>query len=210
LFGEKYGERVRVLQFGDFSIELYQVASSIEDIIAQIIKKLAPLGTPCQNNRVKDPLYIPSLVEEKTSKMPRSMHHHGKLDGVEFLHGNPALTLVRMTPDAMQILDDMGLMPFLHGLMEEAELAMVLQAKRSYNRDRCSITIQTPQGHLQEILLSSNVIHYALRLPAMGTIRPTTKETKQMCLPYFTNLIGQNKDGYPLANIVDTHIRLVT
>ena len=30
-----------------------------------------------------------------------------------------------------------------------------------------------------------------------------------MCLPYFTNLIGQNRDGCPLANIIDTNIRLV-
>ena len=30
-----------------------------------------------------------------------------------------------------------------------------------------------------------------------------------MCQPYFTNLVGLNKDGYPLANITDPHIRLV-
>jgi len=83
-------------------------------------------------------------VEATTGKMPRSRHHQGKLDGVEFLHGNPTLTLVRMTLDAMRILEDMGLMLFLQSLMEEADLAMVLQFKRSYNRDGYSITMQTP------------------------------------------------------------------
>jgi len=89
-------------------------------------------------------------------------------------------------------------------------LPMVLQAKRFYNRDICSIIVQTLQGRLQEITLSSDIMHYALRLPIVGAIMPTTKEIKQMCQPYFTNLIGLNKDGYPLANIVDPHIRLVT
>jgi hypothetical protein len=141
--------------------------------------------------------------------MVRIRQHQGKLDGVEFLHGNPALTLVRATPEAMRLLEDMGLIPFLQGLTEEADLPLVLQAKRSYNVERTSITITTPQGNLQEILLSSDVVHYALRLPAVGTIMPTTKEIKQMCQPYFTNLLGQHKDGYPLANVTDPHIRLV-
>jgi len=52
-------------------------------------------------------------------------------------------------------------------------------------------------------------MHYALRLPTMGTIMPTMKEIKHMCQPYVTNLIRLNKDGYPLTNIVDPHIRLV-
>ena len=65
--------------------------------------------------------------------MSRARQHQGKLDGVEFLQGNLALTLVRMTPDAMRMLEDMGLMPFLQGLTEEANLHMVLQAKRSYD-----------------------------------------------------------------------------
>ena len=53
------------------------------------------------------------------------------------------------------------------------------------------------------------MVHYALNLPADGTIVPTTKEIKRMCQPYFTNLMGLNKDGYPLANILDPNIRLV-
>ena len=141
--------------------------------------------------------------------MLRIRHHIGKLDGVEFLNGNTTLTLVQMTPEAMRLLEDLGLIPFLQGLTDEVDLPMVLQAKRSYNGERCSITITTPQGHLQEILLSSDVVHFALRLPAVGTIMPTTKEIKQMCQDYFTNLVGLNKDGYPLANITDPHIRLV-
>ena len=76
--------------------------------------------------------------------MPRARQHQGKLDGVEFLHGNPALTLVWMTPDAMRILEDMGLVPFLQRLADEADLPMALQAKRSYDRNRCSITIEIP------------------------------------------------------------------
>jgi hypothetical protein len=114
-----------------------------------------------------------------------------------------------MTPEAMRLLEDLGLIPFLQGLNENFDMPLVLQAKRSYNNDNASITIPTPHGEIQEILLSSDVVHFVLRLPAVGTIRPTTQQTKQMCLPYFTNLVGQNKDGYPLANIVDTHIRLV-
>ena len=141
--------------------------------------------------------------------MVKSRAYQGKLDGVEFLHGNPNLTLHRMTPEAMRLLEDLGLIPFLQGLNETFDMPLVLQAKRSYNNENNSITIPTPQGEIQEILLSSDVMHFALRLPAVGTIRPTTQQTKQMCVPYFTNLIGQNKDGYPLANIVDTNIRLV-
>ena len=30
-----------------------------------------------------------------------------------------------------------------------------------------------------------------------------------MFYPYFTNLMGLNKDGFPLANILDPNIRLV-
>lgn len=113
--------------------------------------------------------------------MPSVRHHQGKLDGVEFLHGNPALTLVRMTLDAMRMLEELVLMLFIQGLTKEADLPMVLQAKRSYDRNRCSITIHTPQGRIQEILLSSDVVYYALNLLAVGTILPTTKEIKKMC-----------------------------
>jgi len=66
-----------------------------------------------------------------------------------------------MTSDAMRLLEDLGLIPFLHSLSEEADLPMLLQAKWAYNRDMGSITVQTPQGKLQEVLLSSDVIHYA-------------------------------------------------
>ena len=88
-----------------------------------------------------------------------------------------------MTPEAMRLLEDLGLVPFLQGLNEHFDMPLVLQAKRSYNNDNASITVPTPRGEIQEILLSSDVIHFALRLPTVGTIRPTTQQTKQMCLP---------------------------
>ena len=43
----------------------------------------------------------------------------------------------------------------------------------------------------------------------MGTIIPITKEIKHICHPYFANLVELNKDNFPLANIIDTNIRLV-
>jgi len=131
------------------------------------------------------------------------------LDGVEFLHGNPALTLVRMIPNAMRLLEDMGLVLFLQQLTEEVDLPLTLQVKCSNDRNKCSITIATPQGRIYEILLSSDMVHCALNLPMVGTIMPATKEIKQMCQPYFINLVGLNKDRYPLANIIDPHIILV-
>ena len=110
--------------------------------------------------------------------MVKSRAYQGKLDGVEFLHGNPNLTLHRMTPEAMRLLEDLGLIPYLQGLNETFDMPLVLQAKRSYNNENNSITVPTPQGEIQEILLSSDVMHFALRLPAVGTIRPTTQQTK--------------------------------
>jgi len=69
--------------------------------------------------------------------------------------------------------------------------------------------VTTPQGRLHEILLSLDVVHYALNLLEVGTIIPTTKEIKFMCQLYFQNLISLNKDGFPLANILDPSPRLV-
>ena len=73
--------------------------------------------------------------------MAKTRHYQGKMDGVEFLHGNHALTLHRMTPEAMRLLEDLGLVPFLQGLAEDFNMPLVLQAKRTYNNDNASITI---------------------------------------------------------------------
>ena len=45
----------------------------------------------------------PPQINLNQTKMVRIRQHQGKLDGVEFLHGNPALTLVRTTPEAMRL-----------------------------------------------------------------------------------------------------------
>jgi len=109
----------------------------------------------------------------------------------------------------MRLLEDLGLIPYLQNLTEHFDMPLVLQAKRSYNNDNMSIRIQTPQGNIQEIILSSDIIHYALGLPAVGAVRATTAETKQHCVPYFQNLVGTCRDGHPLANIIDPNLRLV-
>ena len=100
------------------------------------------------SGKPRDPIYIPSEVESKPGEILRVIQNQGELDDVEFLHGNPTLTLVRMTPDAMRLLEDMGLVPFLQQLTEEVDLPLTLQAKCSYDRTRCSITTTTPQGRL--------------------------------------------------------------
>jgi len=145
-------------------------------------KKLQPKDSIARlKGKPTDLIYIHSTIESNPTKMSQIKQNQGKLDGVEFLHGNPALTLVRITLDTMRLLEDMGLIMFLQQLTNEVDLPLTLQAKRSYNRARCPITITTPQGRLQEILMSLDVVHYTLNLPAVGTIVPTTKEIKQMC-----------------------------
>jgi len=116
--------------------------NAVETFVSAVLTRKPPVyPQPRSRNNHK------TTLEPTTqpNAMVKSRNYQGKLDGVEFLHGDPALTLSRFTPEAVRLIEGLGLMAYLQTLTNEFNMTLVLQAKRSYNSENCSIHITNPR-----------------------------------------------------------------